>query len=869
MNILAEARLVTLNEDSAEVAHEALIREWQRLHDWLNEDREGLKLHRHLTETVRDWEARGRDVNELYRGARLAHAREWMEAHSDRLNQPEREFLAASVEQEQHESLEREAQRQRELEAAQKLAETEKAHVEEQARSIKRLRQRAVYLIAVLVIALVSAIFAGILANQNSRLASTNASIAQLAQIESAARATQQSIAEANFTHAEAQRLAAEATNIMNKSHNSTTAALLTLRSLNLEYTPQGDAALVNAINLNYPLRVFTGHEKKVTNSIFSPDDKWILSGSEDNSARLFDARSGQQLQVFSGHTGYVNNIAFSADSKLVLTGSADKTARLWDAVTGKQLQMFSGHTDEVITVGFSRDRKQILTGSEDKSLRLWDIETGQERKQWFLEEPVTAFSSDGAYAVGYSETDNANYLWDITTLTKTQRFSYSGAPWRYATRFSSDGKYLLAAYGTEIVLSDVATGRELQVFRGHTENVRGAVLSPNGKYVLSGAGDGTARLWDIETGQELRRFSGYAGGADSVAFSSDSKKLITNGSDGSVLLWDIEPHSELPTFNGQNAMLGVDFSPDGKLLATNVISNELRLWEVSTGQIVWRTQDSGLALWALKFSPDGKYLISGNMDGVATLWDAKTGKAVRRFTAQGLDEIYDLAFSPDGKTVIAGGYTSASTETFAPIWDVETGREILRLPLPTSVFAVSFSADGKKVLTGDFERVSLLFDAQSGKKIHEFTGTLGRLSPDGKFAVTVQGSTGFIWDVQTGEVVQRFEGPAEGISDVFYAPDGKIVAAHNNDSTVRVWGVRTGQELRRYPPIGAMAQYLTFSPDSQYIVTVGNDGIARFFDVDYRTTMKYLCSILLRDFTDDERAQYSISDSVPTCPVP
>jgi hypothetical protein len=64
------------------------------------------------------------------------------------------------------------------------------------------------------------------------------------------------------------------------------------------------------------------------------------------------------------------------------------------------------------------------------------------------------------------------------------------------------------------------------------------------------------------------------------------------------------------------------------------------------------------------------------------------------------------------------------------------------------------------------------------------------------------------------------------------------------------------------------MAQYLTFSPDSKYIVTVGNDGIARFFDVDYRTTMKYLCSILLRDFTDNERAQYGITDNTPTCPA-
>jgi hypothetical protein len=245
-----------------------------------------------------------------------------MEAHSDRLNQSEREFLAASVEQEQHEALEREAQRQRELEAAQKLAQTEKARVEEQARSIKRLRRRAVYLIAVLVIAVVSAIFAGILANQNSQLASTNASVAQLAQIESAARATQQSIAEANFTHAEAQRLAAEATNIMSESRNSTTAALLTLRSLKLEYTPQGDAALLNVINLRYPLRVFTGHEGIVTKVAFSPNDKLIVTAGEDQTARLFDATSGSQLQEFSGHTAQVNDIAFSPDGKSVLTGS-------------------------------------------------------------------------------------------------------------------------------------------------------------------------------------------------------------------------------------------------------------------------------------------------------------------------------------------------------------------------------------------------------------------------------------------------------------------------------------------------------------------------------------------------------------------
>jgi transcriptional regulator with XRE-family HTH domain len=182
LNTLAEARLITLNEDSAEVAHEALIREWQRLHEWLTQDREGLLLHRHLTESTYEWEARGRDPAELYRGARLAQAREWSSLNEGRLNASERTFLAASIEQEEHEALEREAQRQRELESVQKLAKTEKARAEEQASSVKRLRQRAILLASALLLAIVAAIFAGVFANRNRTLATSNAEIASTAQ---------------------------------------------------------------------------------------------------------------------------------------------------------------------------------------------------------------------------------------------------------------------------------------------------------------------------------------------------------------------------------------------------------------------------------------------------------------------------------------------------------------------------------------------------------------------------------------------------------------------------------------------------------------------------------------------------------------
>jgi len=237
LNTLAEARLITLNEDSAEVAHEALIREWQRLHEWLTHDREGLLLRRHLTESAYEWEARGHDPAELYRGARLAQTREWASANEETLNASERAFLAASVEQEQHDALEREAQRQRELEAAQKLAET-------QSHAAQQLRRRAVYLVGVLVLAIIAALTAGVFANRNATLAGQNASIAQTAQV-----ANTQAIAD--FTRSEAQRLAAEANSLMLNKGDTNLIALLAIRSLNMQYTPSGDAVLAGLTTSN------------------------------------------------------------------------------------------------------------------------------------------------------------------------------------------------------------------------------------------------------------------------------------------------------------------------------------------------------------------------------------------------------------------------------------------------------------------------------------------------------------------------------------------------------------------------------------------------------------------------------------------
>src|SRR5215211_1501799 len=194
LNALANARLIITSEDSAEVAHEALIREWPTLQRWLEENREGLRLHRQLTEAVQEWLKLDHAQDVLYRGSRLTQIREWASMHHDEMNALEHEFLTASFESNERETTEREAQRQRELEAAQRLAEAEKQNAEterqranDQVHSTAQLRQRAFYLAGALVAALmmaVTALFLGAQARLSSSLATSRelaaASIANL-----------------------------------------------------------------------------------------------------------------------------------------------------------------------------------------------------------------------------------------------------------------------------------------------------------------------------------------------------------------------------------------------------------------------------------------------------------------------------------------------------------------------------------------------------------------------------------------------------------------------------------------------------------------------------------------------------------------
>jgi len=599
------------------------------------------------------------------------------------------------------------------------------------------------------------------------------------------------------------------------------------------------------------------GHSFWITSVCFSPDGRYVLTGSDDNTACLWDRETGKEVRKFEGHS-----VAFSPDGRYVLTGSFDKTARLWDAKTGQEVRRFEGHAASIGPVAFSPDGRYVLTGSDfgDTTARLWDVETGLEVRKfeghgWRIYS--IAFSPDGRYVLTGSE-DNTARLWDVETGKEVKKFEgyefegYLGGI--YSVTFSPDGRYVLTGGADKTALLwDRETREEVRKF-GHADRVHSVAFSPDGRYVLTGSWDKTARLWDRETGMEVRKFEGHADRVYSVVFSPDGRHVLTGSWDKTARLWDRETGKEVRKFEGYaGGIFSVAFSPEGRYTLTGGLDKTARLWELGAGREVRKLGGHAEAIRSVAFSPDGRSVLTGSYDKTARLWDRETGKEVRKFEGH-TKRIFSVAFSRDGRYVLTG-----SEDKTARLWDAATGMEVRKLEGPEyqgvdGILSVAFSPDGRYLLTGNRDGTAQLWDRETGEEVRVFERHEGGIfsvafSQDGRYVLTGGGDkTALLWDRMTGEEVRKFEGHAEGVASVAFSPDGRHVLTGSGDNTARLWDRETGQELSRFEGHAGMTFSIAFSPDGRYVLTGNLDSTTRLWDA---TTGKELGSLIsFRDGT-------------------
>ncbi|MGO4457938.1 trypsin-like peptidase domain-containing protein [Streptomyces sp. M-16] len=290
------------------------------------------------------------------------------------------------------------------------------------------------------------------------------------------------------------------------------------------------------------PRATLTGHTRTVTSAAFSPDGKTLATSSDDATVQLWDVATAKARATLSGDIGYtMTSVAFSPDGSIVAAGSGDSTVHLWDATTGEPRTALKGHTGPVLSVAFSPDGNTLASTGQDYTVQLWDMTTGKPRAALdsLLQRVfAVAFNRDGTTFATAGE-DKTVQLWDPATGKLRATLGGHSEPVT-SVAFSPDGKTLATGSADKTVrLWDVAAKRLRATLTGHTDRVWSVAFSPDGLTVASGSDDFTARLWDMRTEETRATLTGHANNVSSMAFSPDGHTLATGSGDGTVRLWD------------------------------------------------------------------------------------------------------------------------------------------------------------------------------------------------------------------------------------------------------------------------------------------------------------------------------------------
>jgi WD40 repeat protein/tRNA A-37 threonylcarbamoyl transferase component Bud32 len=842
---LAAARLMVVDDSSAEIAHEALIREWPRLLAWLAEDRDGLLTLRQLTISARTWEEAGRNEADLYRGPRLVAAVE-RAGEERQLPRVEREFLAAS----------RDAQ-DRELQSAR--------------RGARRLRA----LLAVVAAALVLTVIAGAFALAQRGSARQTATVAQ------------------------AGRLAAQSREVA--PQHPDLALLLALEADRIDDSVDSRSALLGALeHASRTRRWLQGFDSPVNATAFSPDGRLLATTTQDGTT-LWDTATWRPVgPPLRSRQGRWEGVDYSPDGRTLAIAGGKGRVELWDVATRKLVGSLvvpaPASSDEraLATVRFSPDGSVVAAGEQETNhVTLWNAVTGR-----VIGGPITVMppGTGGAQWVSFSPDSKRIAapgapgtvgIWNVHTGRRVGKPLAIGDAVVDEAIFARSGRMLIAGDDAGFVsFVDVGTGRRIrQPLSVGDKPVNALALRPDERLVAAASYQGPVYVWDTKTGTPYGSpLTADTSPGNDLAFSPDGGSLVS-AHVRSAVVWNLGGEHAIGKPLGSPADLTNDvaFSPDGGRLVAGQLNGDTVVYDAATRRQALRI-GGGSAVTAVEFHPGGRLIAVGTIDGRVRFFDPRSGVTVGRPVDEGGLPVWQVAFSPDGKLLAVAvdrngvtGFYSQRRQGAVQLWDVRSRRRVGRTiePRAGSVFSLAFSRDGTLLATGSYHALDLWDVATRSRhgnpiKVADEGFPSVAFDPSGRL-LAGGGASGSVrlWRVSDQQPafppLTGHTGPITGTS---FAPDGSFLATTSLLGATKLWdpatGLGYGDELISEKPgslvptaDGPFLLRNAFSPDGRLLAVAGVGSRAMLWDVDSVGWRLRACAIAGRNLTREEWGLY------------
>ncbi len=868
IELFADYRLLSLDHDSqtrqptVEVAHEAILREWELLHGWINESRTELRLQRQLIGWVDDWNSANKETSYLLSGARLDQFEAWAKATTVALTVDEKHFLDASIKARNERNIREQARQQREQTLEQ------------------RSQQRMRYLVAALsVLLIIVAIFAIFAIDRQQRISDSLTIVQRESDVN-------RSLVLAND--------AIEAFEL-----GETDLALqIALEAVNLPDTPAASVRALGRVAQGIGTRfLLSGHSNAVRDIAISPDNRFVASGScttlvdeicESGELILWNLQDGSELWRVDDNTysGWITGLAFSPASDTIVASSAEGSIMLWNVDDGTVTQQFTGQDTPIYTLDYHPTEAQIVTAGENGQLLLWDVETGDIIQTFEGHTDAVndvRFSADGSEILSGSD-DFTVRLWDTATAEQTQVYEQNSdvqLGFEFV-EFDAQNNAIFATH-TQNYTWDKETAEVIRV-EIHSLRISGLTVAQDGTMFQ---GLGHFLRWANPTidstnvvGQRV-----YDHHADvlTVAMSNDDRLLVSGAVDGEIRVWNwtAQLNQRINVVSPPASVSRLRLSPDeNSLLIGAFDTNSAYMYDLDSQTISHQFEDEYPISWALEYSPNGRYAAVGSinffqndMDTTLALWNVDSGELVRTFDGHQI-RVSDFSFSPDGRYLLSSSQNFAGAGELL-LWDVETGELVRAFDNTDPLGNVEISSDGSFAMTTSyFLSYMALWDMETGERLQRLDFDIDAPIEFSRLGVTSDiALIGFDngemleVDLETFEILRSFDGHTGTIWDIALSSDGAVMASGQADGIVIIWDYKTGREIGRIQHPGGFFVNLVFGPGDETLFTSAYLGDVLEWNLSNQSTESLITWVeenrYVRDFTCQERIEYQIE---PLC---
>ncbi|KAF9437917.1 hypothetical protein BGZ76_010547 [Entomortierella beljakovae] len=559
-----------------------------------------------------------------------------------------------------------------------------------------------------------------------------------------------------------------------------------------------------------FPYIPYTSNEALLKHCAFSNNSKLLAicgaSGFNDGELDVYSTSSWQRIISLAGSEGPVNGVAFSPNSDL-LVSCGMKRMKVWDVLTWNCLKTLEGHSSHIERAVFSSDGSKVVSCSNDKTVRIWDLKSG---------ECIRVLSGHSRRVAGIDISP------DDTLISS-------------------------ASEDNTVRLWDARTGECLSIFDGHSDAVHCVKFLAEGSQIASGSDDKTIRVWDIENKTSKLVLNGHVDGIYCLEVVPGVNQLISGGSDNMLRVWDLDTEDCHQIFSGHTSwVFGVSYSKElGQIVS---VSGDwtARLWGFQPGVPIQHSMISHHSddVTDVYFLPGSKRVASICRDYAVDLWDFETGAFIKTFKGPKGYPIKILCYS-NGDEVLC-----TKDDDYVLFWNIETGECIKSFDCDHN-FESNFSHDNKKFARNNGNYGLVLWDVESNKHCHTYSGHGGQLiwgvdfSPSGDNIATVGGDGSVkVWDTITGQCRRELPVQKYKLGCVAYSTSSEQVASSGIDKIVRIWDVETGVCIHEMLGHDEEVMCVVYSPSGDQVASGGKDNTVRIWDV-----KSGQCLLVLQDF--------------------